>query len=151
MKHTICALLLLCLGACGPKFVHRTPQGFVELEDQRNYDYRAITADGLVLAARAIPHEPRGEISFWKDAVANHMRQRGGYALLSEIDVKTKSGLSGKQLRFGHDEGQTPHLYYVTLFVTEDDIYLLEAGGTKKLVEANADKIDWAVEEFRLD
>jgi len=151
MKHTICALLLIGLGACGPKFHHPTPNGFVKLEDQYNYDYRAVTADGLVLAARAIRHKPKGEIGFWKKAVVNQMRQRGGYALLGEKDVKTRSGLDGVQLRFGHDESRTPHLYYVTLFVTEDTIFLLEAGGSKKQVEESTAQIDEAVAGFRIN
>lgn len=95
-----------------------------------------------------IDHEPRGEVELWTTAVANHLR-RAGYALLDSRDVKTATGLTGKQLRFGHDEGERPHLYYVTLFVTDATIYVLEAGGTAQQVEASAQHIDWAVENFR--
>jgi hypothetical protein len=148
---TIAALFALAAAGCGPKFQHTTPKGFVELEDQDDYDYRAVTADGLVVAVRAIDHEPKGEISFWTEAVINHMRQRGGYALLDRHDVKTSSGLPGTQLRFGHDEGQQPHLYWVTLFVTEDTIYVLEAGGTREQMAARETEISEAVQSFRPD
>ena len=110
--------LLTALGCGATQLNHPTPKGFVELDARRPYHYRAVTADGLVLAARAIDHDPKGEVSFWTTAVANQLR-RAGYALLEERDVQTDSGLAGKQLRFGHDEGQRPHLYYVTLFVTD--------------------------------
>jgi hypothetical protein len=145
------ALLLVSflVGGCHADFEIARPTGFVELEDQTAYDWRATTADGLVLAVREIDHDPPGAIDFWTKAVENVMRQRGGYALLGTQDVRTQSGLSGKQLRFGHDEGSKPHLYYVTLIVTQSKIYLLEAGGTKDQVERNSPQLDWAIQNFR--
>ncbi|MBI4702597.1 MAG: serine/threonine protein kinase [Deltaproteobacteria bacterium] len=136
---------------CGPSFAAVTPPGFVELEqgDYSPYDYRATTADGLVLAVREIEHDPKGEIGFWTRAIENRMRQRGGYALIETRDVKSADGLAGKQLRFGHDEGQKPHLYYVTVFVTDATIYLLEAGGTKELMEKGTKEVDAAASGFR--
>jgi hypothetical protein len=145
------AVALLLAGGCGAGFHHPTPKGFVKLEDQERYDFRAVTADGLVIAAREIEHEPKGEVDFWVQAVANHMRQRGGYALLETRDVKTARGLAGKQLRFGHDEGSRPHLYYLTLFVTDETIYVLEAGGTREQMETSDKDIQAAVNDFRAD
>lgn len=158
MVKTHVRFLLLALAtlaaACGPSFQAATPPGFVELDQDEgdpSYDYRSTTADGLVLAVRELEHEPKGELSFWVRAIENEMRNRGGYALLESKGVQTTQGLSGQQLRFGHDEGNEPHLYYVTVFVTEKYIYLLEAGGKKKLVEAHAQQIDAAVQGFRAD
>jgi hypothetical protein len=152
MKRHILTLLLaaLPLVGCGHHFEATTPQGFVELEDQEAYDYRATTADGLVIAVREVKHEPKGEMAFWARAIENRMRQRGGYALLGSRDVKTKAGLAGKQLRFGHDESGKPHLYYVTLFLTDDYLFLLEAGGSKEQMEKNAAEIDLAIDGFRV-
>jgi hypothetical protein len=152
MKRTIWALALagLPLLGCGHHFETTTPAGFVELEDQEAYEYRATTADGLVIAVREIDHEPKGETAFWVRAIENRMRQRGGYALLGTRDVKSKSGLDGKQLKFGHDESGKPHLYTVTLFVTESHIFLLEAGGTKELMESGSAGLDQFVEGFRV-
>jgi hypothetical protein len=137
--------------ACGPSFKTATPPGFVELEDQNAYDYRATTADGLVIAVREIDNDPKGEMAFWLRAVENHMRQRGGYALLGTHDVKSADGVAGKQLRFGHDEEATPHLYYVTVFVTDDSILLFEAGGTKELMNKHAEQLDWALKNFQAE
>ncbi len=147
-------LLALCLAlpGCGASFTAATPPGFVDLGDDpsERYDYRAITPDGLVMAVRDIEHDPRGELTFWTQAVENHMRQKGGYALLQTRDVKSADGLGGKQLRFGHDEGSKPHLYFVTIFVTDKRIYVVEAGGTKELMDRHAQQIDWAIENFHV-
>jgi len=141
----------LMTAACGPSFVVTTPPGFVEIEnDWDDYDYRATTADGLVIAVREIDHDPEGTTEFWLQAVKNRMRDRGGYALLETVKVKSADGVAGTQLRFGHDEeGNRPHLYYVSLFVTADTILLVEAGGTKKLMTDNQAQIDKLISQFR--
>ena len=155
MMRAIAIALSLCLAAasagCGASFHHRTPKGFVELPDQEAYAYRATSADGVVLAVRALEHEPEGEIDFWTEAITGQLRHRGGYALLDERDVETRGGLAGRQLRFGHDEGDEPHLYYVTVFVTGDTLYLLEAGGTAEQMERRGEQIDWAVANFEAE
>jgi hypothetical protein len=148
LRITSFAFACFLLAGCGHSFEATTPPGFVELEDQTSYDYRATNADGLVIAVREIDHEPKGEMAFWTKAIENRMRQRGGYALIGTHDVKSKNGLDGKQLRFGHDESGTPHLYYVTIFLTEKHIFLIEAGGTKELMDKNAAAVDAAIATF---
>lgn len=143
---------------CGPSFTAATPPGFVELDaDYGNYDYRATTAEGLVIGVREIEHDPEGDLDFWVRAIENELRARGGYALLENKPLKNAQGLAGRQLWFGHDEGQKPHLYMVTLFVTEGSwlsdgwIYVLEVGGTKEQLEKQRKQIDWAVDKFEGD
>ena len=138
------------LAACSD-FRAATPSGFVELKDSEPYDYRAATAEGLVIAVRAIEHDPKGEIEFWASAIERRMREGNGYALLESRDVKTAQGLTGKQLRFGYDEGQAPHLYTITIFVTDSKLYLLEAGGKKELMEKRDEQLAWAVKHFQAD
>lgn len=153
MKRTILFLLAaLVLGGCGHNFNAATPKGFVELEDQEDvgYDYRATTADGLVISVREIDNDPEGPIEFWSRAIENSMRQRGGYALLEKRDVKNVDGLAGKQLRFGHDEASKPDLYYVTLYVTPKKLFVLEAGGSKQQMESHEAQLDWSVKNFRV-
>lgn len=138
------------LAAC-TNFTAVTPKGFVELEDQELYDYRATNADGLVIGVREMDNEPEGELDFWARAIENQLRNNGGYALLETREVKSKDGVTGKQFRFGHDQGKTPHLYYLSVFVTEDTIQLLEIGGTKELVTKHAAEVDYAVANFSVD
>jgi len=76
------------------------------------------------------------------------MRTLGGYALLDRRDVKSKSGADGIQLRFGHDEDGEPYLYWVTLFVTESRIFVLEAGGPKEEVQREEARIEWSIANF---
>lgn len=155
MKRCIqLSLLSLCVAllvaGCGPSFELATPPDFVELdEDDSSYDYRATTADGLVIAVREIDNDPAGELSFWVRAIENRMRERGGYALLETRPVKSADGVSGQQLRFGHDdEGNRPHLYYVAVFATESNIFVLEAGGSKELMTKQAAQIEAALRGF---
>jgi hypothetical protein len=154
LRHALSALTLsvAALTACGPSFELATPPGFVEIDqDWDHYDYRATTAKGLVIAVREIDHDPKGDAAFWLEAIEDRMRLRGGYALLEKVAVKSADGVDGTQLRFGHDEdGNKPHLYYLTVFVTDDAIVLLEAGGSKKLVTEHAAQIDRAVSTFRV-
>ena len=151
MRTTLTLFALSLALGCGPSFHHPTPSSFVELEDQDDYDYRALSADGMVLAVRELEHEPKGDLTFWSKAIENHMRKRAGYAHLGSRDVKTSSGLGGKQLRFGHDRGQKPHLYIVTIFVTDDQIYLLEAGGTKEQMSKRESELATSLAGFRAD
>ena len=147
------ALLLaasVCVGCGGRPFTPATPAGFVDLGDiYGDREYRAATADGVVIGIRAFENEPKGEIGFWSKAIENRMRDAGGYALIEKkTDVKNRGKLVGTQLRFGHDEGKAPHLYIITIFKTDDWIYLIEAGGTKEEMKRMEEQLDWAVTNF---
>jgi hypothetical protein len=100
------------------------------------------------MAVRELPHDPQGSLEFWSKAIENQLRNRGGYALLGSKDLTTKSGLKGRALRFGHDEGNTPHLYAITVFVTESRIYLVEYGGRQELVTKSETDLEKALVEF---
>lgn len=153
MVRTTLATLALAtvLVGCGPSFVPHAPAGFVEIENEYDaYDYRATTADGLVVGVRELEHDPQGAPAFWLTAIKNRMRERGGYALLEEVAVTSADGVAGTQLRFGHDEASgEPHLYYLTLFVTDDALYLVEVGGTKELMTTHQADVAAAVAQFR--
>ena len=143
--------LILAALVAGCSVSITTSRGFVELKHQAEYDYRATSADGLVIGVRELDNDPRGELQFWTRAIENQLRRQGGYALLETRDVKSKDNVPGKQLRFGHDEGKTPHLYQVTVFVTDSTIALLEVGGTKELVTAHAAEVDAAVGSYSVE
>jgi hypothetical protein len=134
---------------CGHPFVAATPPGFVDLGDRypRN-EYRATTADGVVIGVRAWDNDPHGELSFWTRALERRMRDLGGYALLEKRDVAARGGLTGVAMRFGHDEGKTPYLYTVALFVTDKKIYVVEAGGSKVEVAKVEPQINWAIQNL---
>ena len=141
-------LLVVLVGGCR-SFAVTTPPGYVALNDQEPlYQYRATTADGVVLAVRTVDNDPHGDESFWIEAIKNRMRTLGGYAFLEGRAVKCQSGITGQQLLFGHDEGASPHLYYLTIFVTSKNLYLLEAGGPRPLIERDGPKLEAFVTTF---
>ena len=152
-----CALVLTlaavagCLAGCHSSFTSAPPRGFVRLDEQSAYDFRAASPEGVVLAVRQLPHDPEGSLSFWSGAAENAMRQRGGYALLETRELTIAGGWPAKQLRFGHDEGDRPHLYYLTVVATAGAIYLLEAGGEKPLLERHAAEVDAWIAHFRAE
>jgi hypothetical protein len=149
MRLTALALGALLTAGCHAAFDAAAPSGFVELKRQHDYDWRAVSADGAVLAVRELDHDPNAQLEFWTAAIEGAMRQRGGYALLGRSDFTTKDGLKGRELKFGHDEGSRPHLYDLAIILTSSKIYLLEAGGAKPLIERNAASIDAWLSAFR--
>jgi hypothetical protein len=152
VRFCLLPLLFTLASACGRPFAPVTPSGFVELDERHSsqYDYRATSADGVVISIRVVKHRPRGELAFWERAIENQLRDQGGYALLDKRDVRTQNGTAGRQLRFGHDEGGNPHLYYVTIFPTKKKLFIVEAGGTKDQLEATAGAIEQAITQFRI-
>lgn len=135
--------------ACSRPFDVRTPREFVELDSQEpQYDYRATTPDGVVVAVRAIDSNGRGTVGFWEQAVTLQMRDVSGYAFLSSKDVRSEDGTPGKELQFGHDEDGRPYLYQVALFVAQDRVFLLEAGGLRDSVRRYQAKLEWQVSTF---
>jgi hypothetical protein len=140
---------------CGRPYEPATPSGFVDLGedryDQDTHEYRASTADGVVLGVRAYDNDPEVDLTLVGRALENRLRLGQGYALLEKKEVSARDGTKGIQLRFGHDEGSGPHLYLVTVFITSDRVFVLEAGGKRELFEKAQASIDWSVKNFLPD
>jgi hypothetical protein len=141
--------LSLSLSACSGVSL-QTPPRFLELEDDAAYDYRATTADGVVLAltAHEVDQDRGSTVSFWVEAIEARLRHTGGYALTEKKEVTTRAGLKGTQLRFGRDEAQKPYRYWVTVFVEGDSVFVIEAGGAEDVFTASAESIDAAIAAF---
>ena len=77
------------------------------------------------------------------------MRLRNGYALLEQRLVPI-GGREARQMRFGHDEAGSPHLYWVTLLSTEEHLYILEAGGARAAFEPRAQAVDGWLAGFQI-
>jgi hypothetical protein len=152
MKRVLLSVLVaggLALAGCGRPFVAATPPGFVDLGHRYgDGEYRATNADGAVIGVRAFENDPKGELAFWSRAIERRMRETGGYALLDKRDVSARGGLTGVEMRFGHDEGKEPYLYRLALFVADTRVYVLEAGGSKAEMTKQEAQIDWAFHNF---
>lgn len=147
----------LLLSACGAPFEISTPSGMIELEEASwsDYDWRATTPDGIVLAVRSIPQGdgrevPQGSLEFWVEALTLRMRAGGGYALLSTEDAQSADGTPGTTLHFGRDQGGDTFAYDVTVFVTERWIHVVEAGGRSDRMDAYATALEQAVAGYRV-
>jgi hypothetical protein len=144
-----CCAALATLAGCGRPFEVRTPRGFVELENQGpDYAYRATTADGVVVAVRAIDAPGREDLGFWEQAVTLELRGASGYALLAKKDIRSEDGTAGRELQFGHDENGKPYSYRVALFTAQSRVFLLEAGGEKEALARVAPQLDWQIATF---
>ena len=152
MKAPILSALFVALAAlsgCARPFTPATPNNFVELDDQKAYDYRATSPEGVVMGVRAIDNDAEGGLGFWTQSVELTMQGKPGYALLEKKDVACLGGLKGVEMKYAHDDGGDPHLYDVTVFVTKKRIYVLEAGGAKVDMERYGESVDWSIRNFR--
>lgn len=140
----LCGALLLGAAGCGRPFDVKTAPGFIELEEESSYDYRATSPEGVVLGVRVLDNpSEQGDLNFWARAVTLRLRDVSGYALLETRDVASKDGTKGKQLRFGHDDEGKPYAYWVTLYVAQGRLFVFEAGGAKRDMDRFADGVDW--------
>ena len=160
--HTllVCVALLgaVLLGGGCAAYQITTPEAMVELPQSSlrgTYVYRATTTDPVVVAVRIErmgPREatPRGSLDFWSEAISRALRDLQGYALLETHDVRSADGRSGRQLRFGRDQDNHAYLYWVTIFVTEKRLHLIEAGGERAAFEAQRAHVEAAIESYEV-
>lgn len=142
--------LALFAAACGRPFDVKTAPGFVPLENQTAYDFRATTPEGVVVGVRVVGGEDRGDLAFWTQAVTLQLRDVSGYALLDTSDVTSRDGTKGKLLKFGHDEGDKPFTYWVSIFPAQGRLFLVEAGGAKEAFERARPSVEWMLASVRV-
>lgn len=140
----ICMTFAASLMGCARGFDIATPDGFAELDDQERFDYRATTAEGVVLGVRKKANEPRGDLGFWAGAVDAHLR-RQGYRALEPVDVQSESGVRGRQLRYARSLGGRDHVFWVTVFVTESAVITVEAGGDQTFFAQERRSVEKAI------
>jgi|LNFM01.1.fsa_nt_gb hypothetical protein len=151
VRTTFAALALaLCAAApaCTP-FHLRTPDGFARISDPRpSYDYRALSAYGVAVGVRAIPNRENASIAFWSEAVDRRLQRGGAYRPAGASDVRTERGQVGKSLRYSMGDPQNGGTYWVTVFVTRDWVYLVEAGGASASFARAQGEVERAIRSF---
>lgn len=131
----------LLLFGCGGAQLN-TPAGFAEISDSDAYDYRATSAEGVVMAVRREDNNPKGNLEFWASAV-HYELERKGYSHTDATNVRSMGGVSGRQMRFRITRDGRPHVLWVTVFVTDKRVFVVEAGGDV----AHFERVEKAVEE----
>ncbi|MEK6233196.1 MAG: hypothetical protein N2C14_00635, partial [Planctomycetales bacterium] len=94
------------------------PKNFLAVQRDRD-EFKAITSDESKLWIREIDDAANGSLSFWTEALKNHLTNRRGYSLIQETSVKDKQGRAGRELQFEVVAGGEAYRYQVTLFVTD--------------------------------
>lgn len=150
MKRLILSLVIATqVVACTPGLKVDAPDGFAELEEQERYDYRATNAEGVVLGVRRKKNDPQGDLAFWSGALDAHLR-RSGYEAVEAVDVTSRDGIKGKQIRYHRNHQGRQHHYWVTVFVTGDQVVTVEAGGDEAFFGHQEKAIQRAIKGLEL-
>ena len=151
LTRTLALLASLALVAgCGRPFKIKTSPGFVELENQGEYAYRATTPEGAVFAVRVVDDEARGDLDFWGKAIMLQLRDVSGYALLESKEIASADGTKGRLMRFGHDEGNKPYEYQVAFFLAQERVFIVETGASKAEMDKNRASLDAMMKSIKV-
>ena len=145
-RHAMCALLSAVLVAtgCGPRM--ELPQGYVRLENPGYlWTDRAVSADGVYLAARKAESAEKGDLDFWAAAVRNELTQARGYTLDAEAPITGADGTVGRRMDFTATVEQATLGYVVAVWVRADRVVVAEAGGPKDRLDADRPAIEEAL------
>jgi hypothetical protein len=147
------SLLSTQVGACAT-FHMNTPDGFAELDDTDDYGYRAVNAEGIVVAVRSERNRPEGNLDFWARSLDERLRSQGYSPDGEARPVQNASGLRGLQFRYVRDVGGRPLRYWVTVFVRDGGflrrarVYVIEAGGDREVFDRAVPSVERAIQQF---
>ncbi len=100
------------------------PEGFAELKGGRSY--RAVSPEGMLYRVRSIKNEPQKDLSFWGEALENHLIKEG-YRLSTEAQTFESGNREGLYHEWILPYGHESHFYLTALLVTDRTITLAEA------------------------
>jgi len=150
MQSTLKYLLRLAAGCalasamlttgCGVSIA--TPPGFARLDSNDDFDWRATSAEGVVLGVRREPNKPAGNLEFWASAVRYEL-ERQGYSKVDVAAVRSKDGVDGQMLRYRTSRNGRPHVLWTAVYVTDSRVVVVEAGGD----EAHFARVEKAVDK----
>lgn len=148
------ALLLLAplaiLTGCTRDPAIATPDDFAELDGGAHHAYRATNASGVVVGVRSEKNDPKGNLDFWSQALANKL-EKGGYKKVGSDLVTTSAGIQGRRLKYEIDKSGRISEYWITIFVTAKDVVVVEAGGDSAFFDEKTEKqVDQAIKSLEL-
>ncbi len=101
------------------------PEGFASWRRKRRF--QAVSPDDVVFRVRKAKNKPKAELSYWREALVNRMKD-AGYTVLSESDIQA-SGTPGVLLELGAANGEQDQVYLVAVFVDGRRLVIAEASG----------------------
>ncbi len=123
----------------------QTPTGYVRLDPPHDYAYRAVSADGAVLAVRTVDNPSGATLEFWSKAVRNELIESRGYKLDAEGKVTSGHGLPGIEMAMRTQVEGVDYLYLLTVFVKSTRVIIFEAGGPTATITPDLPAIRTAV------
>lgn len=151
-------LLMLTGTACSNDFDPKTPKGFVAFDTSyaqhwwqhdgkdTGYDYRATSSDGVNLAVRRVKNDPKGDVGYWSDAIAQRLTAYGTYELTSSRDITNHQGVAGREITLKHTADGSEHLYRVAVYDRKGWLYVIESGGDTQKMSNWSVALDEAVQ-----
>ncbi len=141
-RTTVSVLLpVLALVAAGCATID-APAGYIEVKDQTTYDYKAISAQGNVIALNSHQNEDRSaDLKFWAQAVEYQKVDVDGMKLAAREDIEFDDGHRGVLFQFEAGEGQGKVIYLVALHVTPSRIHTVEATGPAEAIAADSEAL----------
>lgn len=133
-------IFVALLAGCGPNLRLATPEGFATLEDDNDYVYRATSAAGVVIGVRREANKPKANLDFWSEALDRALRRRGYEPEGPSTEVRATGGQPGRQMRYTKAESGRTYRFWVTVFVTDSKVFVVEAGGDKDRFKGDAEE-----------
>jgi hypothetical protein len=100
------------------------PEGFAQLKGGRSY--RAVSPEGMLYRVRSIKNEPRKDLSFWGEALENHLIKEG-YRSSGKAQSFESGDREGLYYEWVLPSGNQSYFYLTALIVTDRTITLAEA------------------------
>jgi hypothetical protein len=144
-------LIILSVGAfvgCS-RFSVSTPEGFAEIDVRGRDRYLAVSPEGVRFSLRTVKNYPEKELSFWKDALKNHMEE-AGYALIEGPETISAKEREGVFFEWGAPYQGEDYLYLTGLFISGKKIVIAEAAGPYELYSRHRETLQKALEELEL-
>jgi hypothetical protein len=143
------ALLLLLLAACHPLTPLRQtadcPEGYVPVDRARGeFEGRAISAGGVVIAIRERKNDPQASAEFWTHVITKELTEVQGYAVRSSKELH-----GGRAILFSAPQERMSS-YYVALFVRASLIITVEIAGPQAEVEKDLPRLEAYIGTLKL-
>jgi hypothetical protein len=119
----LCVVLLPALVSC-KQLVVKTPAGFAALQSADQY--AAMSPEGMIYRVRVMHNSPKQSLSFWTEALTNHLQQEG------YVPVSTDNEFQAGTLRGTFSEWSVPYAddtykYLTGILVGDETIAVVEA------------------------
>jgi hypothetical protein len=118
------ALVLFTLTVSCSRLSVVPPEGFAELKGGKSY--RAVSPEGMLYRIRSIKNEPQKDLSFWGEALQNHLNKEG-YRSNGEGQSFESGDLEGMYYEWILPSGNESYFYLTAILVTDRTITLAEA------------------------